>query len=164
MARILARFTPAMVETLGRMANLTDPRKTAYLTSVLQGRLDKILERYLTRLSPLADVYVVGTDHLCAEDLAETRRLRPPAEFHYDARISNGRASEPAMVSPHPDAHICVTLTHFAAEGGLPDDAAERYVRVAITDGVAPGPLVAHLYDLGPLRGYRLAGIERAEP
>jgi hypothetical protein len=35
---------------------------------------------------------------------------------------------------------------------------------VAIQDGVARGSLVAHLYDLGPTRGYRLAGIERPEP
>jgi hypothetical protein len=67
-------------------------------------------------------------------------------------------------VGPQPDGPICATLTHVAAEGGPPDDAAERYVRVAITNGVAGGPLVAHLYDLGPVRGYRLAGIERPEP
>ncbi len=165
MARILARFTPEMVETLGRMANLTDPRKTAYLTSVLQGRLDKILQRYLTRLSPLTDVHVAGTDRLCAEDLAATRRLRPPADFHYDARLSSGGASGVAVpVSPQPDGPICATLTHVAAEGGPPDDAAERYVRVTITNAVAGGPLVAHLYALGPVRGYRLAGIERPDP
>jgi hypothetical protein len=164
MARILARFTPEMVETLGRMAKLTDPRKTAYLTSVLQGRLEKILQRYLTRLSPLADVHVAGADRVCAEDLAATRHLRSPTAFRYEARLFTSRASVPVPVIPQPDGQICVTLTHAAAEGGPPDDAAERYVRLAITDGVARGRLVAHLYDLGPVRGFRLAGIERAEP
>jgi hypothetical protein len=164
MARILSHFTPEMVEALGSASKLSDPRKITYLTSVLQGRLDKILERYLTRLSPLADVHVAGTDRLCAEDLAATRRLRAPAEFRYDARLSNGGASEQLPVTVEPGGEVCVTLAHVAAEGGARDDAAERYVRVAITDGVARGPLVAHLYDLGPARGYRLAGIERPEP
>ena len=37
-------------------------------------------------------------------------------------------------------------------------------MRVRIDDGVAQGALVVHLYDLGPSRGYFLAGFERAEP
>ncbi len=35
---------------------------------------------------------------------------------------------------------------------------------VQLTNGVAPGPLAAHLYDLGPARGFKLAGIERLSP
>jgi len=164
MARILARFTPEMVEALSRMGKFSDPRKTAYLTTVLEGRLDKILQRYLTRLSPLANVQVVGTDRLCAEDLAETRHLRPPTEFRFDARLSKGTAEETLPVTRQPEGAVCMTLPHVAAEGGSRDDAGERYVRVTVTDGVARGPLVAHLYDLGPTRGYRLAGLERPEP
>ncbi len=168
MARILARFTPQMVDALGRSAKLSDPRKTAYLTSVLQGRLDKILERYLTRLSPLADVHVSGTDRLCAEDLAETRRLRAPAEFRYEARLSKDGGAQALTVTRPQDGGVCVALPHVAADpataDGAPDDAPSRYVRVTIADGVARGPLVAHLYDLGPTRGYRLAGLERVEP
>jgi hypothetical protein len=45
----------------------------------------------------------------------------------------------------------------------MADDAPARYVRVHLDDGVASGPLVVHLYDLGPKRGYRLAGLERPE-
>jgi hypothetical protein len=163
MARILAHITPEMVETLARMAKFTDPRKTAYLTRVLQGRLDRILGRYLTHLSPLADVHVAGTDRLCAEDLAEMRRLRPAGEFRHDARLARGATAQGLEVTRQADGEVCVTLPHVAAEGGARDDDPRRYVRVVIADGVAPGPLVAHLYDLGPARGYRLAGIERPE-
>jgi len=92
------------------------------------------------------------------------RRLRPPEEFRYDARLASGTAAEQVPVTVQPAGGICVTLPHVAAEGGSRDDAPERYVRVTIADGVARGPLVAHLYDLGPARGYRLAGIERPEP
>jgi hypothetical protein len=164
MARILAHFTPEMVEQLARMAKFSDPGKTEYLTAVLKGRLDKILQRYLTHLSPLADVHVDGADRLCAQDLAETRGLRTPAEFRYVARFSGGATEEPVPVTRQTEGGICVTLPHVAPEGGPPDDAPERYVRIAIADGVAHGPLVAHLYDLGPLRGYRLAGLERLDP
>jgi hypothetical protein len=57
-----------------------------------------------------------------------------------------------------------MTLPHIAKDGGTADDAAERYTTVTIADGVASGVLVASLYDLGPTRGYKLAGIERPEP
>jgi hypothetical protein len=56
---------------------------------------------------------------------------------------------------------VCVTLPHVASDGGLTDTALQRYVRVRLEDGVATGALVVHLYDLGPTRGYLLAGLER---
>lgn len=161
MARILAHFTPEMVETLARMGKLSDPARTEYLTSVLQGRLDKILARYLTRLSPLSNAHVEGLDRLCADDLAEIRGLRPAPEFRYEARMVGGpylRAMRPAM------GQVCVSLPPLAVSSDLKDGAAERYVRVAVSDGVARGALVAHLYYLGPSRGYRLVGLERPEP
>jgi hypothetical protein len=178
MARILARFTPEMVEVLGGMGKFSDPGNTAYLTSVLQGRLDKILERYLTRLSPLADVHVEGADQLCAEDLARTRRLRPEGAFHYEARLHvSGVGSPPSSgssdaVSPYgldlpitlrPEGMVCVTVPHLEAQSRAADSETARYARVTVADGVARGSLVAYLYDLGATRGYRLAGIERPE-
>jgi hypothetical protein len=164
MARILAHFTPEMVEALGRLGQFSDPRKTEYLTTVLQGRLEKILRRYLTRLSPLADVRVEGTDQLCAEDLASVRRLRPPGDVSYDARLSNGATEQRLLPTRLREGDVCFTLPHVQAEGGARDDAPERYARVTVVAGVGEGPLVAHLYDLGQVRGYRLVGIERPEP
>jgi hypothetical protein len=164
MARILARFTPEMVEALGRTSKFSDPRKTAYLTSVLQGRLDKILERYLMRLSPLGHVHVEGLGQLCAEDLAETRRLQPSETFRYAAQIRRGDTAQPLPVTHRGEGGMCAVLPHVAEDGGPPDDAPQRYARVVIADGVAQGVLVAHLYDLGPKRGYRLAGVERPAP
>jgi hypothetical protein len=161
MARILARFTPEMVETLARMGRFSDPARTAYLAHVLQGRLDRILERYLTRLSPLADVHVSPQGDLCAEDLAESRGLRASSEFRYEATLATGEAL-PVTRSAH--GGVCVKLPRIAQDGGLRDDAPERYVRVSVRDGVAGGPLVAHLYDLGPTRGYRLVGLQRPDP
>ena len=58
MARILARFTPEMVRRLAEMARFADPLEHGRTSSErARGRLAKILERYLTRLSPIADVH-----------------------------------------------------------------------------------------------------------
>jgi hypothetical protein len=148
MARILARFTPDMVQALAAMGQFSRPDDAGYLATVLEGRLEKILERYLLRLSPIADVRVSGDD-VCATDLAEWRRLRAPDAFRYTAGIVGGAALE---VRREPGAHLCVTVPH-----GQP------YTRLVLRDGVARGVVVAHLYDLGPGRGFTLAGLERPE-
>jgi hypothetical protein len=153
MARILAHFSPEMVRTLAEVGKLSDPANTDYLESVLAGRLRKILERYLTHLSPLADVRVEGAvSGLCGVDLAELRGLREPSRFRYAARLVSGPWLQ---VARRAGGVVCAVLP--PAVGG------ERYVRVRVEDGVARGPLVAHLYDLGPARGWFLAGLERPE-
>ncbi len=160
MARVLARFTPELVATLARMGRFSEPKLTAYLERVLDGRLEAILNRYLMRLSPITDLHVERGDRLCGEDLAEMRRLRPDGDFQYHARLGD----RPLAVERPEAARVCVALPRVAGDGGAPDDAPERYSVVTLEDGVAQGPLVAHLYDLGPARGYRLAGIERPSP
>jgi hypothetical protein len=160
MARILSRFTPEMVHTLADMGRFSDPVNAEYLQSVLQGRLAKILERYLTRLSPITGIHLDGSERLCGIDLAEWRGLRAPDRFQYTARLVGGgwlKVERPAS------AQLCVGLPHIAADGGLPEASPQRYMRVRIDDGVAKGPIVIHLYDLGPSRGYRLVGLERLE-
>jgi hypothetical protein len=160
MARILARFTPALVKTLAEMGKFTDPAWTAYLEEALEGRLERILDRYLTRLSPIADLHTEDKSTLCGIDVAEARSVREPDRFRYAAHLEAGGE---AAVTKADGGRICATLPHVAPDGGPPDDAPERYVRVRIEDGVATGPLVAHLYDLGPTRGYVLVGVERPE-
>jgi hypothetical protein len=59
------------------------------------------------------------------------------------------------------EGRLCLTLPHVAADGGAPDGDASRYVVVTVLNGQAPGRLRAHLYDLGPSRGFKLVGIER---
>jgi hypothetical protein len=165
MARILAHFDSSTVEVLSRTAQFSDPRDADYLDRVLEGRLRKILERYLTVLSPIAEIHLESgqTEYLlCGTDLAEVRALRAPRVFRYSARRLGGGGW--LKVERRPGGGICVELPSAAPERGSVDDDPSRYVRVRIEDGVARGPLVAHLYDLGPTRGWRLAGLERPEP
>jgi len=161
MARILARFTPKEVRGFALMARFTEAKYTTHLAEVLEGRLARILDRYLTRLSPIGELRVEGRDRLCGVDLAESRSVREPSRFHYAARWSRGDA---LPVETHGGGEICIALPHKVADRGSADDSPERYVRVTIDDGVARAPLRAYLYDLGPTRGYFLAGVERPEP
>jgi len=160
MARILARFTPEMVRVLALMGDFTAPATTDYFQSVVEKRLERVLERYLTRLSPIGDVRVEDGNRLCGVDLAERRGVLPAERFHYAARWSDGA---PLTVARRPGGAICIAMPHVARDDGASDDARSRYVRVIVEDSVARGPLVAHLYDLGPRRGFRLVGLERPE-
>lgn len=147
MARILAHFSPEMVRTLAELARFTDPGDTEYLATVLEGRLRKILDRYLTRLSPMAHVHVEGPGLLCATNLAEMRHVR--SGFRYEARLG-GRPLTIARQSPNGD--VCFTLP--------PRSEVEAYSSVTLTDGVARGPIVVWLYSTPD---WFLAGLERPE-
>jgi hypothetical protein len=146
MARILARFTPEMVHALAKSADFGDERDTRTLEATLEGRLARILDRYLGRLSPIADVKIDG-DELCGVDLAMFRNVRPASAFRFSARLVGGTN----LATTTDGARVCVKVPHVG-------DGA--YMRVAIDDGFAKGPLVAHVYDLGA-RGFALAGLER---
>jgi hypothetical protein len=159
MARILARFSPEMVSALAEDGRFSDASDTAYIATVLNARLQKILARYLTRLSPLTDVRVESASQLCALDLARYRKLRADAQFHYSAQLAG--ASLP--VSSRTDGTVCVPLAQRSLPATLPDESPERYRVVSISNGVAPGPLLVHLYELGAARGFRVVGLERPE-
>ena len=143
MARILSRVTPEALRSLVEIGRFSKASDGAYLAQVMEGRLERLLERYLTRLSPLGDVHIDG-DRLCAVDLAEARGVRPAASFHYAARVVDGPA---LRVTHETGGAVCVELAH-----------AKPYAIVEIADGVAKSPLLAHVYDRG---GFVLAGIER---
>jgi hypothetical protein len=159
MARILAGFSPELVRALAGMGRFQHPEDAEFLAGVLEGRLLKILERYLTRLSPMGNVHVEG-DALCATDRAELRHLRPAEGFLYAARRWGG---DWLRVERRADAGVCVAIPHVVSASGPPADDMSRYVRVILSDGVARGPLVAHMFDLGPGRGYKLVGLERPD-
>jgi hypothetical protein len=147
-----------------RVGDFTQEKHTRYLIDQLLLRQKAILERYLSGVSPIADVRLSGKVDLCGLDLSRARGLSKPAAFSYSARLyageDLGHRSSP-LVRPAPDGGVCVSLPPVADDGGAPDDAASRYVVVDIANGYSKGPLRAHLYDLGPLRGYRLVGVER---
>lgn len=158
MARILARFTPEMIGALAQLGQFSDASNTAYVARILEARLERILLRYLTRLSPIADLRVDGSE-LCGVDLARRRGVQAPGDYRYVARSEVGEA---LPVRAGAAGEVCLTLPRSGAAANAPDAAPERYLRVRIQSSAARGPLVAHLYDLGE-RGFRLVGLERPD-
>ena len=156
MARILSRFERADLRALVTLGKFTNPEAEEFLTEVLERRLQKILDRYLTRLSPIADLRIDG-DTLCGTDLLRRRAVRPDSEVRYAASMKSERGASPLQVAVEPEGRVCVALPHVAAS-------APAYVTVTITNGAAKGPLEAHLYDRGAGRGFSLVGLTRPDP
>lgn len=163
-ARILARFDRAHLEAAVAVGDYSDPVAAPYLVDVLLARRDAILRRWFRALSPLADARVDGR-RLCATDLALRARVFG-ARRHRWAAVAfpgDGTPSRRLAVTLRRDAEVCLDLPHDAPPAGPPADDPSRYLVVEVTNGVVPGPLRVHLYDLGPRRGFRLVGLERPE-
>ena len=160
MARILSRFDRADIKELVSLGKFTEPAAADYLAEVLEMRLRKIVERYLFVLSPVADLRMEGPSTLCGVDLARRRGARPEGSFKYDAS-ARGTA---VPVTARDAGGICMQIPHIAQDGGAKDDDPSRYVVVSLTNGLAKGRLDAHLYDLGPARGFKLVGVQRPNP
>ncbi|MBX3222666.1 MAG: hypothetical protein KF795_19255 [Labilithrix sp.] len=158
MARILSRFDRADLRAIVGLGKFTKPEAEDFLTEVLERRLRKILERYLTRLSPLSDLRVEGANRLCATDLARRRAVLPDAEYRYQAAMKSDRGAPALGVDVGAEGSVCMTLPHVAA------DDRPAYVTVTIRSAAAKGPLDVHLYDRGPKQGYVLAGLTRGDP
>jgi hypothetical protein len=162
MARIIARFTADDIRAIAGAGRFSDPRDTEYLTTVLIERQHAILARYLTRLSPLSDVHAVGTDQLCAVDLARLSKAVPVDQFRYRVvEIGAGQRLELAATLA-PDGLVCFRPKSLA-RSALADGASERRVIFEVRNGTAAGPLEIHTYDLGP-RGMFVVGLNRRAP
>jgi len=159
--RIIAHFTPEHVRAAVEVGNFTNPAHTDFLTRVLLIRQRVLLARYFSKLSPLGDARLEGR-RFCATDLARSTNTFPVNSFHYSATLTRGKA-DPVDIGVNVAAQgdTCVPLPPASLDATLSDNAPERYVVLRIKNGVAPGPLVAHFYDLGAERGLRLVGLER---
>ncbi len=163
MARILARFSPAHVEAAVGVGKYTQPKHRDYLVRTLLARQHKILVRYFSKVSPLADLAVKGAE-LCATDLARATETFPASAFRYTATWRWGESLEHIAsmgVRAEEGGRVCVQLPRLGADGVAADDAGSRYVEVELRNGQSERPIRAYLYDLGPTRGHRLVGVER---
>jgi hypothetical protein len=156
MARILARFDDEHVQAAVSVGQYDDD-SARYLTRVLIERRDAILRRYLGRMSPVADLRVQG-DRLCGIDWARRMHVLKGSGREISARWfadSDDDDARALRVETGADGGLCIALEPRPAHD---------YLVVEIANGYAPGWVRAHLYNLGPIRGYRLVGIERNEP
>lgn len=168
MARILARFTDDHLRAIVDKGDLP-PAHERRLLAVLVGRRDKILRRYLTRLSPLAWPALRQAEksaELCLEDMALVGRVANPGRRLYGVRAFAGEELEPTAVSGkltlEDDRFVCLTLPAVR-------DASAKSPRYLIVDVFAGSqktdqalPARVHLYHLGG-SDYRIVGLERPD-
>jgi hypothetical protein len=167
MARILARLGPSEVEAAVRTGALSRPLYEAELMRILLGRRARILERYLTRLSPLASP-VVRDGELCLDDLAAIGGIRPRDGRRYAARVSQGWP--PNDRGPLPvhrgTTGPCVVVPSVATPTSIApaDTPVYTIVELTATSGdERVGVVRVHLYEIAPGE-LRVVGLERPPP
>src|SRR5690606_1833352 len=94
MARIISRFTEEHLRAVVAEGRFSRALTGNELVRILRGRQRRILERYLTRLSPLAFPEVRGGE-LCLRDLMIEAHARTPRRRRYHARTFRGWPAEP---------------------------------------------------------------------
>jgi hypothetical protein len=163
MARIIARFGEEQIAAAVQAGQYSF-ESSQYLTSTLVARRQAILNRYLSRLSPIADLQVQG-QRLCGRDLARQHGVVPDTAQGYSvtAEVRRGEAEAKltlaaAKIEAREAGLVCVDLSELATQvAGV----GQAYLKVEIANGYAADVLRAHLYDLGAAGGLRLVGIER---
>jgi hypothetical protein len=160
MARIIARFDLEDIRALARLGRFSELETENQLVRILAGRRRAILERYLTRLSPLADPVVRRTNEgteACVRDLAVDTHLREARDRRYAVRawISESARETSQPRSYMRDGRICIALPSSAPNGYMIADitAASFEERTA--------PLRMH-FAFGR-DGVRLVGLERPD-
>jgi hypothetical protein len=169
MARIIAQFGDAHLRELVSIARLESPALDAELLRILSGRRDRVLERYLTRLSPLSlPAMRSGTSaELCLRDLAAQSGVRRGHGRGYAVTVhgrdpAGGAAQRLEPVRAVAGHRLCATLPRVP---GASEKAPSYLVVdwVSQSEGYPPEfPARVHVFDLGP-RGFQIVGLERPE-
>ena len=166
MARKLAHLSEAHVRAAIGTAHLNDDRLEDELMRVLMGRRQKVLARYLTRLSALSDPELrsgaTGSE-LCLDDLAIVGGLVEQKQRRYQSKAYvtlDLRPTTPKGLRTEDSSHVCLTLPSTRGTKERPD-----YLIVDVigqTGGSSPAPTRVHLYHLGG-SDYRIVGLERPD-
>jgi hypothetical protein len=164
MTRIVARFDDEAVDAMIDAAQIKNPVTDRELRRIFKARRDKILRRWLGRLSPLTRPWLEPSDppRLCLEDLIATAHLAATAARRYEARAFVGDDLAPtslgATTSGGPST-TCVALPKIAG-------ATKATPKYLVVDLIATGggfdrraPARVHLYALGS--ELRVVGLER---
>jgi hypothetical protein len=153
MARIVARFSDAHLKAIVAEAKISHPVVVEELLRILAGRRDRILRRWLTRLSSFTDPTVRERDggfELCLSDRAEEAGLGAPPAPSASVWLSQKQAT-PLPLSRGGPAEFCARL---------PDSPPEYLVVDFVTGRPKQSPARVHL---GGGQRPQLLGLERPE-
>jgi hypothetical protein len=163
MARILARFTNAHIDALVERARFSEPRVSLELLRVLIGRRNLALERWLTRVSPLAHpTFESEESRICVEDLAVTSGIRSPLErtYHACSFVGGTIVDRNADIDASESGLVCAPIRRDRAASLASPNYWVVEISALTRDRVEAGPLRIHFYDLGQA-GIRIVGLER---
>lgn len=149
MARILARFTDERIDALLGEARADTPLVRSELLRILKGRRDKILRRYLLRLSSFTDPVVEtrdGSRWICLQDRAEEAGMGTPPD-PWASVWSDSRQAVRTRVERTPG----------GACAQVPANVPDYVVLDVYTGRTGQGPARMHL------RSGELVGLERPE-
>jgi hypothetical protein len=136
-ARIVARFSDAMVRGVVAKAQYTDPKATDYISATLIKRRDKVLDTWLNQVNPVVDVTLDNAGVLTFRNAAVDAKAATPADSYavrwfrldnaVDTRTDVGEqaivtdlraAAPPELLSDGGDyVGVTVTATHSKQPG-----------------------------------------------
>ncbi|HUM10276.1 MAG TPA: hypothetical protein VLT82_04915 [Myxococcaceae bacterium] len=152
MARIIARIDDAAIDQVVDQARLSAPLARSELKRILKGRRQRILERYLTRVSSLTDPELAQDGvTLCVHDRAEEAGLGAGPAPVVRAWYSPETAGELSVDRSGP-AKLCVVLSREQPGYQVID---------FVTGRPGQGPLRLHLAKDGGR--VRVVGVERPQ-
>ncbi len=167
MARLIAEMTDAHMNAIIDEAKLQNKVLDREMRKAILGRRDKVLARWLGKLSPLSHPAVEASEgRLCVRDLAvyakvvsQTKRVYKAELWQGEPFTSGGRLGVTARTGSE---RVCVELPKQA--GGTKQKPA--YLVLDVTAGLQgvseTPPLRLHLYHFGG-QEFRVAGVERPE-
>lgn len=162
MARIIARMGEPEIRALVETGHFSRDLWRDELVRILMGRRERLLERYLVRVSPLS-FPEVSEGRLCLRDLAVESGLRDASEREYSARAFEGIPPSATLATLAVDAStagVCVELPRTTSTE-LP-----RYHVVDVFAGTPERehshPARVHLWEVEP-GVHHLAGLERPD-
>ena len=170
MARIIASFPPEAVVAAVKEGKIQNELAESELIRILLGRREKILVRWLRKLSPLTHPQLheaSGQSELCLRDLAVSTGIVDQLSRVYVQRgwrLSKRRRLREVEVGPpiqRADAIVCVGLPHI--EWASIESPAYLIVDVNALyspDDKKARPARVHLYQYGE-RAYRIVGLQR---
>jgi len=149
-ARSIARMDDAVLAAVVDKARFSDPVVSAELLRVLIARRDKVLDRYLSRVSSLTEPRLVAppsAPRLCLTDIAPKADLaRASADAHAAGEAPKTRL--PILVS---GAEVCLEIPATAA----------RYLVVDVRESPERPPARVHL--VREQGAWLVVGLERPE-
>lgn len=169
MARIISQITEPHLRALVATGQFSRPSVARDLVGILRGRQRKILERYLTRLSPLSFPEVEARGErawLCLRDLAVESGIRDVAGRRYEvsAAIDWPESTRPVpLATQREEGRVCAVLPDLPRTS----EHAPRYLVVDLVASSAgretTGTASVHVYQTGPA-SYRVVGLRRHDP